>query len=50
MKTREEFDFAKCPKVSAQQIHELAKGDYIAKAEPIIFIGPAKTFVSLGAK
>ena len=39
MKTLEEFDFAKCPRISAQQIHELAKGDYIAKAEPIIFIG-----------
>ncbi len=32
MKTLEEFDFARNPKVSAQQIHELAKGDYIAKA------------------
>jgi len=39
MKTLEEFDFAKCAKVSAQQIYELAKGDYIAKAEPIILIG-----------
>src|SRR3979411_1732860 len=39
MKTLAEFDFARNPKVSAQQIHELAKGDYIAKAEPIIFIG-----------
>src|SRR5713101_3105905 len=27
----------------AQQIHELAKGDYIAKAEPIIFIGDSGT-------
>ena len=35
MKTLEEFDFAKCPRISAQQIHELAKGDYIARAEPI---------------
>lgn len=39
LKTLEEFDFARNPKVSAQQIHELAQGDYIAKAEPIIFIG-----------
>src|SRR6202035_5148285 len=38
IKTLEEFDFARNPKVSAQQIHELTKGDYIAKAEPIIFI------------
>jgi len=34
MKTLEELDFAKCAKVSAQQIYERAKGDYIAKAEP----------------
>jgi hypothetical protein len=39
MTTLEEFDFARNPKVSAQQIHELAKADYIANAEPIIFIG-----------
>src|ERR1700746_982492 len=39
MKTLAEFDFVRNPKVSVQQIHELAKGDYIAKAEPIIFIG-----------
>jgi DNA replication protein DnaC len=38
MKTLEEFDFARNPKVAAQQIDELAKGDYFAKAEPIIFI------------
>ena len=43
MKTLEEFDFDRNPKVSAQQIHELAKGDYIAKAEPIIFIGDSGT-------
>jgi len=41
MKTLEEFE--RNPKVSAQQIHELAKGDYIAKAEPIIFIGDSGT-------
>jgi DNA replication protein DnaC len=43
LKTLEEFDFRQSPKVSAQQIHELAKGDYIAKAEPIIFIGDSGT-------
>src|SRR3984893_10661469 len=43
MKTLEEFDFAKCPKVSAQRIHELAEGGYIARAEPIIFIGDSGT-------
>jgi DNA replication protein DnaC len=43
MKTLGEFDFAQCPKISAQQIHELAQGDYIARAEPIIFIGDSGT-------
>ena len=39
MKTLEEFDFVRNGKVSAQQIHELARGDYIGRAEPVIFIG-----------
>jgi DNA replication protein DnaC len=43
MKTLEEFDFARNPGISAQQIHELARGDYIAKAEPIILIGDSGT-------
>jgi DNA replication protein DnaC len=43
MKTLDEFDFVRNPKVSAQQIHELARGDYIAKAEPVIFIGDSGT-------
>jgi DNA replication protein DnaC len=41
MKSLEEFDFARNPKVSAQQIHELARGDYIARAEPIILSATA---------
>ena len=43
LKTLEEFDFARCPKVSAQQIHELAAGSYLGRAEPIIFIGDSGT-------
>lgn len=43
MKTLEEFEFAQCPKVSAQQIHELAEGGYIGRAEPVIFIGDSGT-------
>jgi DNA replication protein DnaC len=39
MKTLEEFDFDRNPKISAQQIHELAQGTYIGRAEPVIFIG-----------
>ena len=34
MKTLGDFDFARNTKVSAQQIHELARGDYITRAEP----------------
>jgi len=43
MKTLEDFDFVRNGKVSAQQIHELARGDYIARAEPVIFIGDSGT-------
>jgi len=43
MKTLEDFDFARNPKVSAQQIHELARGDYIARTEPVIFLGDSGT-------
>src|SRR3984957_6179787 len=43
MKTLEEFDFARNPKISAQQIHELAQGVYIGRAEPVIFIGDSGT-------
>ena len=43
MKTLEEFDFARNPKISAQQIHELAQGTYIGRAEPVIFIGDSGT-------
>ena len=43
MKSLEEFDFMRNPRVSAQQIHELARGDYLAKAEPVIFIGDSGT-------
>jgi DNA replication protein DnaC len=43
LKTLEEFDFARCPKVSAQQIHELAAGSYLGRAEPVIFIGDSGT-------
>jgi DNA replication protein DnaC len=43
IKTLDEFDFARNQKVSAQQIHELAQGGYITRAEPIIFIGDSGT-------
>jgi hypothetical protein len=41
MKILDEFDsiFTRNLKVSALQIHELADGGYIGRAEPVIFIG-----------
>lgn len=43
MKTIEEFDFSQAPKISARQIGELAEGGYLARTEPVIFIGEAGT-------
>lgn len=43
LKTLEEFDFSQSPKVSAIQVQELAQGGYLARAEPIIFIGDSGT-------
>ncbi len=43
VKTLEEFDFSQAPKISANQVHQLAEGDYIARAEPVIFLGEAGT-------
>src|ERR1700726_1964402 len=43
MKTLGEFDFSQCPNLSVQEIHELAAGGYIGRAEPIIFIGDSGT-------
>lgn len=43
VKTLEEFDFGKTPKVSASQIASLAEGGYLARGEPVIFIGDCGT-------
>ncbi len=43
VKTLEEFDFSQAPKISASQVRQLAEGDYIARAEPVIFLGEAGT-------
>jgi DNA replication protein DnaC len=43
LKTLDDFEFARNPKVAAQQLHELAAGGYIARAEPVIFIGDSGT-------
>jgi DNA replication protein DnaC len=43
LKTLDEFDFSKSPKMSPGQIQELAQGGYIERAEPVIFIGDCGT-------
>lgn len=43
MKTLEEFDFSKSPKISLAQIRELAEGGYIGRAEPVLFVGECGT-------
>jgi DNA replication protein DnaC len=43
LKTLEDFDFSQSPKVPATQIHELAQGGYLDRAEPVIFIGDSGT-------
>jgi DNA replication protein DnaC len=43
MKTLEEFDFSKSPKVSAARIRELAEGGYDERAEPVLFVGECGT-------
>jgi DNA replication protein DnaC len=43
VKTLEEFDFAQAPHVSPTLIQQLAQGDYITQAEPIVLIGDSGT-------
>lgn len=43
MKTLDDFNFAATPQVSAQQIHDLAQGGYLQRAEPVILIGDSGT-------
>ncbi|MBI4321265.1 MAG: ATP-binding protein [Chloroflexi bacterium] len=43
IKTLEEFDFRKAPSIPATKIMELAQGDYIERAEPVVFIGDCGT-------
>lgn len=42
-KTLEEFDFAAAPHIPAPLIRELAEGGYLARAEPVLFIGDSGT-------
>ena len=43
LKLLEDFDFSAAPQVSAARLHPLAEGGYLARAEPIIFIGDSGT-------
>lgn len=43
VKTLDEFDFAQAPQVSAARIIALSEGDYIKRAEPVVFIGDCGT-------
>jgi len=42
-KTREEFDFAQAPHLSAAQVRGLAEGGYLDRAEPVVFLGDCGT-------
>src|SRR5574340_82157 len=43
VKTLEEFDFSQTPQVSAAGMAALATGDYITRAEPVVFLGDSGT-------
>lgn len=43
LKLLEDFDFGAAPRVSAARLHQLAEGGYLARAEPILFIGDSDT-------
>lgn len=43
MKTLDEFDFGSAPDVPATLLRQLAEGGYMARAEPVIFIGDSGT-------
>jgi DNA replication protein DnaC len=42
-KTLDEFDFSQAPAVSPTKLQELAQGDYIGRAEPVVFVGESGT-------
>jgi DNA replication protein DnaC len=43
VKTLEEFDFGQAPQIPAAKVRDLAEGGYIARAEPVVFIGDCGT-------
>lgn len=51
VKTLEEFEFEKAPGVPAARIRNLADGDYLRKAEPVVLLGETgtgKTHLAIG--
>ncbi len=51
LKELADFDFSLIPQLNKQRVLDLARGDYIAKAEPIIMVGApglGKSHVSVG--
>ena len=43
VKALDEFNFSSAPHISASKLKELAAGDYIERAEPVLFIGDSGT-------
>ena len=43
LKTLDEFDFSQAPALSPARIRALAEGDYIGRAEPVVFLGECGT-------
>lgn len=43
LKTLEEFDFTRAPRISPSRIAALADGGYLERAEPVVFIGDSGT-------
>ena len=43
VKTLDEFDFSQVPQVPAARVRQLAEGEYLARAEPVILLGEPGT-------
>lgn len=43
VKTLDEFDFSQVPQVPATRVRQLAEGEYLARAEPVILLGEPGT-------
>jgi len=51
LKELADFDFSLIPQLNKQRVLDLARGEYIAQAEPILMVGApglGKSYVSLG--